>query len=655
MVSQKQKYLILDFETRSKLDLKKVGAYEYAIDPSTEILSIAWKLGTRGSLLKAKTHEWCGRAKVGNLDRLLDLLHDDSIKIVAHNAGFEQLIVAHQLLGLYIPIERWVCTAAMAATHALPRKLEDVCEVLELSAKKDPEGGKLITKYCKPRKPTKNNPTIWNNDVEGLKRLTLYCARDVDATAELFLSLPLLSPMERKVWELNQDINQRGIYADRRLVKSALRLIDQETKRLTKKCLKLTGGIAPTQREKLRTFLNSLGCNFENMRRKTLEDFLKESKNQKARAIVEVRLASSKTSTAKYVAFDLRSKSDSRVRDLQLYHGASTGREAGTGVQPHNFPRGTLKDPDTAIDAILEEDIDWIRALAGEPMEAMSSCLRGVIQATPGFELYCGDFKQIEVRVLFWLADHVKGLNMFINDEDLYVDQAAPIYDVDLDSVITEQRDVGKRAVLGCGFEMGAPKFADTCEQFGQPISPELARRAVSAYREKHKPVTKLWRNLERAVVQAVRNPGKSFSINKTKWFKEGKYLYCELPSGRRLAYFKPRVKMKETPWGEPKASLSYWGTDPKTKKWVEIHTYGGHLTENVVQATARDFMVTSQLRTADAGYIPLISVHDECLAERLKGRGSLKEFEKLMSKTPKWAKGFPLAVEGWKGDRYRK
>lgn len=666
------KYLILDYETRSKAHLRTqgkklgVGAYEYAVHESTRVLCVAWKLGTREGLRAAKTKVWAGH--MGDIvpHQLLAALNDEDTTIVAHNAGFEQVITKHVLprhlpKGVAwtvdsIPIERWLCTAALAATHALPRDLDGACKVLNLKFKKDPMGKLLIQRHCVPRKPTKNNPAIWNDDPQGLTRLAQYCAADVDAETELFLTLPPLTKNERKIWMLNQRINTRGVFVDRPLVKAALKMIAEETRDLNARAHELTGGIRPTQRAEIQKLLARFGCALPNMQAKTISDAIESGlATGKARELLEIRQAISKTSTAKYLAFECRSKSDGRLRDLQLYHGASTGREAGTGVQPHNFPRGTLEDVDGAISAIVEGDRAWLRAIHGNVMAALSSCLRGCIRATPGHTLYCADFNAIEARVVFWLAEHRAGLKLFEGGVDPYKEQASIIFGKPLTEITDDERFVGKQSILGCGFGMGDKKFRAQCKQFGQDISPELAKRAVTKYRTAHAPVVKLWSNLERAAIAATRNPGNVYTINKTKWFVRGKFLYCELPSGRRLAYFGPTVKWESTPWGMDRPVLYHWGVDPKTKQWVNGGTYGGKLAENVTQAVARDVMKNSELRVEAHGYIPLIDVHDEVLTEREKGKGSLAEFEKLMATLPLWAVGLPVKVKGWEGPRYKK
>jgi len=653
-------YFILDYETRSEAQLRTqskkigVGAWEYAVHPSTEILCAAWRIGTKKQIEKSKTKSWCPRIGHGSKKELLQYLRGEADRIGAHNAYFEQVITQH-VLREKVPLEKWFCTAAQAATHALPRALEKACHVLELKHQKDKEGDLLIRRHCKPQKPTKKNPDVWNNDPEGLRRLTLYCERDVDAEVELFLTLPELSEKERRIWQINQKLNLRGIHVDRSTVKKVLRMMSEETVNLTREFQEKTG-LRPSQRDAVKKYLNDVEMlPLANMQAKTIADILETKIPGTARRLLEIRQALSKTSTAKYTVFDLRSRSDSRVRDNLMYHGASTGREAGTGLQVHNFPQGTVRDLESLIEALSTGDLAWVRALFGNPMAAFSSALRGMIQATPGYRLFCGDFNAIEARVVFWLAGDRVGLRLFSSGVDPYVEMAAEIYSIPASEVTSAQRDVGKRAILGLGFGMGWKKFLLTCKQYGMPVTEALAKRAVQIYRERHTFVVMLWKNLERAAIAAVMNPGKAYTINRTKWFVKGKFLYVELPSGRRLAYFGPTIRWKHTPWGEKVPELWHWGVDSVSKKWINGSTYGGKLTENIVQATARDFMEEATIRLDDAGYETLIKVHDEILDEKKIGEGSLEEFERIMGELPPWGKGIPIKVKGWTGFRYKK
>jgi DNA polymerase len=698
-----QRYLILDYETRSEIELKKVGSYEYANHPTTQILCASWRVGTRKELrnqIDAKL-SWNSRSALslmpcpydadiwspafkdtGSGARLAELIANPDLKIVAHNALFEQVITRfvlprHVWCNDYVkslPHDRWECTASFAAALALPRNLEGACAALSLPIQKDMDGRRLILKYCKPRKPSKNNPAKWFQSARDLRRIMLYCQNDVDAETMLFLTVPPLTPDERKVWLLDQQINFRGFQADRKLVKAALTHIAEETAHLNKETTRITNGKpgSTTQRDAVLKWLHGKGVFLPDLRAKTVSDAISAGLVEgEPKRLLEIRQSISKVSTKKYHAFDARSRTDGRVRDILVYHTASTGRWGGAGVQPQNFPRGTIDDTTLAADILRSSDLEFVRLVYGNPMGVLSSCLRSVITAPKGKELFCADYAAIEARVLFWVAKHSSGLKSFFENRPVYEEMASVIFNVDLTELIALvqiedasaklKRQVGKQAFLGCGYGMGWKKFLLTCKFFGIEVDEEIAQTAVSAYRSYHEPVVKLWGSLERAAIAAVKRKGTRFKINRTSWWVEClpgsklEFLWCELPSGRRLAYPFPTIKYELTPWDEKRPVLYHWGVDPLTRKWVCAGTYGGKLTENVVSAISRDLMAGAMLRVAKSGYDLILTVHDEILAERQRGVSSLENFTGLMSQLPPWAEGCPVAVKGWTGPRYHK
>lgn len=664
-----QRYLVLDYETRSEADLKATGAYEYSRHDSTQILCASWRVGTREELraeLKNKVRPKIWSPAFGYEARhdLFRNLVDPSVEIIAHNAFFEQVITrfvlargwAHKNITM-IPTDRWICTASMARALALPGNLEGACAALKLPIQKDMIGRKLILKYCKPRKVTKNNSAKYHSNARDLRRIMEYCQNDVDAETLLFLSLPELNKTERKVWLLDQKINFRGFQADTNMVDRTLQMIAEETSNLNRETIELCGLTSTNQRASVLKWLETKGVFLPDLKAKTVSDAIKGGLvDGEAKRLLEIRQAVSKTSTAKYQAFKTRSQSDGRVRDILVYHTASTGRWGGAGVQPQNFPRGNILDTNTAAEVLKTGDLEWVRSLYSNPMSVFSSCLRSVITAPEGKDLFCADYAAIEARVLFWVAKHDAGLKAYRENRPVYEEMAQVIFNVDyLESVTKIQRQVGKQTVLGCGYGMGWKKFMQTCKNFGIEVDEEVAQVAVRSYRQTNAPVVKCWSNLEKAAVAAAQRPGVKFRINSTTWWVASQFLWCELPSGRRLAYYGPEVRYEMTPWDEKRAVLYHYGVNPLTRKWDLSGTYGGRLCENVVQAVARDLMAEAMLRIESRGYEIVLSVHDELLAERQKGLGAIDEFENLMAELPIWAEGCPVKVEGWKGPRYRK
>lgn len=648
-----QQYCILDYETRSEAEITKTGAFEYSRHPSTQVLCASWMVGTRKELVgKSEVEIWS--PAYGGPPKLFEILSDPSIIKIAHNAFFEQVITKN-VLGIEVSIDNWLCTASLASTCAIPRNLEGACLSLNLPHKKDMEGKRLMMKMCKPRRSTKNNSDKWHNKKSDLKRLMVYCAKDTLAERDLFLNLPPLIPSERQRWELDQKINFHGFKVDRSLIEKVLRSIKEETIRLDTEITQITNCRSARQTKVLKEYVNQFyPPTIPDLRAKTIIDTLKKTDlPSHVRRVLEIRQMSSRTSTAKYEAFEMRSRSDGRVRDHLVFHAASTGRWSGAGVQVQNFPRGSIKDTNMACKVLEKEDLEGVRLIYGNPMEVFSSCARAMIIPTEGMEFFCGDYASIETRVLFWIAGHTKGLTAYRENRDLYIEMAQFIYGKDTISV--DERQMGKRSILGCGYGMGFKKFQKTCEQYGENVSEELAKKAVYGYRELHSPVPEFWKKLENAAIAAVKNPSKRYKTCLTWWEKKDKFLTCRLPSGRFLYYYNPTIKYAPNAWGEPTPKLHHWGMNGVTKKWEETAVWGGLLTENVVQAVARDFMAEAMTRIDKAEFKIVLSVHDELLVEAGKGTSCLEEFLDLMKEIPPWGTGCPIKVEGWSGERYRK
>lgn len=557
---------------------------------------------------------------------------------------------------------KWRCTAAKAAAHALPRNLEGACLAMRLPIQKDMEGRRLILKHCKPRKITKNNPNKWHDDPEERKRIFEYCKTDVDAERLLDKALPHLIPQEQEAWELNEKMNFRGVYIDKPLIEKILRMIEIETGNLKNEVNEITLGFLDnvTQRNEMLAFLESERFKLPNLQAKTVADALASGKvTGDAKRLLQIRQAISKTSTKKYQTFLNRICDDGRIRDLYMYHGAGTGRLSATGLQTQNFPRGNIVDIQWAVEFLANlngdpaDDLELIRLLFGDVMSVFASALRGMITASPNKTMFAADFVGIELCVLFWVANYADGLKAIREGRDLYKEMAADIYNLDVSKIAkgSRERFVGKETILGSGYGMGWKKFIATLDQKGVAIEEETAQDAIQSYREKHAPIPRLWKVLEMAAIKAVHEKV-IVKVNHTKWFCQRGFLYCELPSGRRLAYRSPRVDWKQTAWGAQPV-LKFWGVDSKTKKWQEQTIWGGVLTENVVSAIARDLLISAMLKQEKCGYECLLNVHDEAVGE--KEKGTLGEFENIMNDLPEWGSGIPVAVEGFTGKRYKK
>lgn len=292
-----------------------------------------------------------------------------------------------------------------------------------------------------------------------------------------------------------------------------------------------------------------------------------------------------------------------------------------------------------------------------DALQLLSQALRGAIVAPPGKLLFVADYASIEARVLLWCAKDEEGLELFRKGADLYCDMAAYIYKRPITKENIVERALGKIAILGLGYQMGAAKFFATCMAAGIVITEELAEMVVQAYRQKYWRVKQLWYDQETAAGEATYSKeGEAFECFPVKWWKEERYLYCQLPSGRKLAYPDAAIKPITTAWGARKNAITYMGVNPKTRQWMRQSVYGGLLVENIVQAISRDVMAEAMLRLEETNiYKPILTVHDEVIAEAHKDHGNIEEFVALVGQTPQWCPGCPIAAEGWAGTRYRK
>lgn len=648
--------------------------------------------------------------------------------VEAHNAFFERGVWTNICVRKFgwprIAHLQWRCSAAKAAAHSLPRALEDAGEVVEAEIEKDMEGSAVMKKMMKPRKPTKADkiawgrqhapcgacdgrgrvgslkkdgtptklgmkcptcaglafdrkvavppmPLLYHESRELLERLFVYCGVDVLAEESLSETLPPLSEVETEMYLLDQAVNQRGFELDAEAIDVALGLIDDEFVDLNAELKTLTGGVVEraTQRDRMIDWFEGQGLVLENTRAATIDETLKTELAPHVRRGLELMKALGKSSTAKYVAMANWKCPDNRAHGGMLFHGASTGRWSGAGIQPHNFPRGKVKDQIGLWELLKTRD--RARILADAPrdkkdrplyttvLDALSSALRGVLVAAPGKQLYVADYAAIEARVLLWLAEDDAALDVFRRGDDIYCEMASSIYGRPIVGNPDNQppeRALGKVAVLGLGYQMGWKKFVATClTMAGIVISEELSMQVVDAYRAKFWRVKQMWSATERAAIRAVLTKQR-VRCGRVWWFVEGDFLYCELPSGRRLGYPSPEIHDRLMPWGDMKPCLTYMGTSAYSRKWQRQNSYGGLLVENITQAVARDLMAEAMLRCEWSGtYKPILSVHDELIAEAAIGAGSVDDFESLMAECPVWAAGCPVEAEGWSGPRYRK
>ncbi|HVZ42984.1 MAG TPA: DNA polymerase, partial [Ramlibacter sp.] len=622
----------LDFETRSLVDLGKAGATRYAQDPSTDI--------------------WCACFYVPDLDDILtwrpgmphgvlgQLAADPTVIFRAWNAAFERRIWREIMVKRYgfpdIPLHRWRCTAAEAAALALPRKLESAAKVLGASHQKDDAGHRLMLRMAKPRRILPDGTPEWWDDHERVQRLIRYCAQDVRTEMAVKQKVRDLTDYELRVYQLDQLINDRGVMLDSAMAEAVRDLAAEAQTRANRELREVTNGrvAGVTKRADILTFLQSEGTETEKVDKEAVRALLaRDDLTEAARRVLELRAEAGKSSVSKVDKMFSCVCFDGRMRDLLLYHGAGTGRWTGRLIQPQNLPArskalGDEFDADQWREPVLAHDYDLIDACY-PPLEVLAMQLRPCLRAAPGHRFVCADFAAIEARVLAWLADERWLLEAFRKGADVYRLMAADIYHkpVDLIGKPSAERDMGKRVILGCGFGMGWKKFILTCAKDDVLIEDAAAQQIIDTYRDKNSRIKAFWYELERCAVAAVKAPGEKFYAagGKLIFTKRGDYLWIALPGRTRaLAYYKPRIVEKTTPWGSKQDAVRFWGEDSTTRKWMQIDLYGGLIAENIVQAVARDLMVDAMFRVEAAGYPLVLTVHDELLCEVPDGFGDL-------------------------------
>src|ERR1035437_3628929 len=674
----------LDFESRSACSLRKCGAWRYSIDKTTEVLCLGYRLPYWDEGRVELWHPAFSHLNIPEsndseaLYELLEWISDGGL-VEAHNAWFERSLWVNIMAPHYgfpgIGPSQWRDSAAKAAAHALPRSLEDAIAALGLDVHKDMAGHKLMMKLSKPRKPRKAEreagitTRLWWENLKLFEELWAYCRQDVLAEASLSAALPDLNEQESALYVLDQQINERGFQLDQEAVETALRLIHQETTHLNQELKTLTKGKVhkATQRAQMLRWFESEGLVLEDTQAATIDATLSlghDTLEPMARRGLAILRTLGKSSTAKYEKMQDWMAPDGRIRGSLIYHGATTGRWTGAGVQPHNFVRGHVKDTGqlwgllkTLLTTGDRRDVE--QRYGRNIMEALSEGLRGAIVAGPSTQLYVADYSAIEARVVMWLAGQESALEIFRKGDDIYLDMATTIYHYPCNKDDhPKERQLGKATILGCGFQMGASRFVDTAALYGITIDEDFSKGVVDAYRAKYPKVKALWYDMEQAAVDALHrdNEGIPVECGKVEWLLDGRFLYCILPSGRRLAYPSPQLSPRKTPWGETRMQLSYMGVDAHTRQWKRAVTYGGMLVENVTQAVARDVLAEALTRLEATGrYHPVLSVHDEIISESSSKQSSVAVYEAIVTKNPGWANGLPIACEGWRGTRYRK
>lgn len=680
----------LDVETKAVVDLKEVGAYDYARHPKTDLWVIRYSFGDE------EPDEWLPPDPMPQ--RLREHVERGGI-IVCHNAAFERLIwwiILTPRYGWAKPkLTQFRCTMVRAYALSLPGDLDGAAAAVGIEQRKDQAGYRLMLQMCRPREIRPDGTIIWWDQPDKVARLSVYCGEDVKTERALDKRLLQLSAKELEVWFLDQKINDRGVKIDRQLCNAAIKVVATTQERLDQEMKELTKGQVTrcSNVNELIQFLKTQGVETESIAKPALLELLDRDLPDRARRALELRQEAAKTSTAKIKQMLNRSERDGFMRGNLQYHGAGTGRWAARGAQLQNLPRPSQTVDETMLRLLARGDQLAIEMFYGRPLTVVSDCIRSLIVAPEGQEIFAADFASIEARAVAWLAGQRDVLDVFASGEDIYCHAATGIYGRPVNKKDhPNERQVGKVSILACGYQGGVGAYAKMAKTYAldlDKLAPavwesaplerfEKAERAYDkrqngfglsrpawmavemiklGWREKNSRIVQLWRDLEDAAIEAVASPGKVTQIpnGKIKFRRAGSFLFCQLPSGRAISYPYPRLVEKETPWGSKVAGIVYKGVDSLTKKWTDQQFYGGLSAENVTQGLCRDIMVESMQRLESAGYAVVLTVHDEVVTYTKAGIGNLKDFSNILVKNPAWCLDMPIAGEAWSGARYRK
>lgn len=692
-------HLAIDIETFSSAPLKKVGVYNYVNAPDFEILLFGYSLND-------------GPAKVIDLtdgrglpQDLRDALHKPNYRKSAWHAMFERACLG-KIFGPMDPDE-WECTMVKATMLGLPASLDQAGHVVDLKVQKDKEGAALLRYFTMPCRPTAANGYRTRNlpehDPEKWMKFISYCETDVNVERAMdkridFFCMP---DFEQDTWELDQQINDRGILMDHDMILKTIHIDTAHRQKLTAECIELTGLHNPNSVKQL------LGWLQEEMPEETVTKLRKQDipvlkelaadyvNEDDITRVLEIRQELSKTSIKKYQAMLNVRGEDGRARGLFQYYGANrTGRWAGRLIQMHNLPKTTMIGLDRARKLIQTGNTDLFEILDFEdedhrPLsvpEVLSQLIRTAFIPKPGYSFVVVDSSAIEARIIAWLSGEEWRMEIFRTHGKIYEASAARMFKKPIEEVTTDDRGRGKVAELALGYQgsvdammrmdlkkkvrkLAEEKYKMISDNYWESLpdgKPELEdfiysehQEIVDRWRSENQKIKALWFELNAAAIDVVKNKTRR-RVSYVSMFVERGVFFIELPSGRRLSYLRPTIRTKIVTKSNGDQfeveGVAYMGVDQENKKWIMEHTYGGKLAENICQAIARDCLAY-WMRALRHEFTIVGHVHDETILEVVTGFAEmgLDHAIKCMSKEIPWAPGLPLAAAGFVTDYYKK
>lgn len=651
-----RRVLSIDIETACAADIGSVGSYRYIDDPTFEILLFGYAWDDEPVQVVDLTD--CEEVPA----EVVTALTSPDVTKTAWNCAFER-IALEKHFGLYLPPEQWQDSMILAGVCGLPMSLDGAGKALGLGedAAKDKAGKALIRYFCSPCKPTKTNGQRTRNmpehDPEKWAAFIEYNRQDVVAERTIRRMLEEYTPgeTEHRFWCLDQRINEKGMRVDLPLVHNAIEFDARYKGDLTAQAIALTGMENPNSVSQIKTWLmEQEGIAVPSLNKKAVADVVAQLSTEKTKEFMALRTKLAKSSTKKYEAMQRSACADGHARGMFQFYGANrTGRFAGRLVQLQNLPQNHMTDLDVARQLVREGDYETTEELYDAISPTLSELIRTALIPEPGHQFLVSDFSAIEARVLAFLAKEQWVLDAFRDNKDIYCETASQMFGVPVvkNGENGELRQKGKTAVLGCGYGGGV----NALKNFGadKMMTDEAMVETVDRWRAANPSIVKMWKTLERAAIRTIvkRIPSKD-PISGTRFDFEHGILWMTLPSGRRIAYY--GAAYEESRWKNGKA-LSYMGIDQKTKKWCRVETWGGKLTENLTQATARDCLRDAMLALDAAGFDIRAHVHDEVIITEPIGGRTVDEVCEIMGRELPWAPGLPLKAAGYSCPYYQK
>lgn len=712
--------------SEKKRGLPAVGAAAYAEHPSTEVLTLSYMLPDD----TAPTRWQPGQP---NPQRLFEFMAAGGL-IEAHNVMFERLIWFYVCQRLYgwpdLPAAQLRCSMAKARVNCLPGALGHLTEVLPVQVRKNADGRRLLDKFSVPRNPTAKDKRLRirpHEDPQDGEKLFAYCDDDVRAERGVSDIMMPLSVEELQFWQIDQEINWRGVAIDRDGIRNMIDILGQALEHYGDKFRAITDGLNPSQVQETVRWLAARGVYMDSLDAEAVEDTLKRPMLPQCQEVLRIRQLVGSASVKKLYAMERQANNDDRLRNLIIHHGARTGRPTGEGPQPLNLPKAgpelvwceTCARPskwpplfcpwcsvrmspllkrykwgdvpegvdcnpvDHVQEVMATRSLDAVEELFGDALLAISGSIRGMFQAGPGMDLIASDYSAIEAVVIAVLAGEQWRIDVFHSLEDIYLMSAAKITGKTLEfykeykrttgSHHPDRQMIGKVAELALGFGgwLGGWRGFDDSTNF----TDAEVKQNILAWRNASPAIVEFWGGqtrgqpwqpdyrqemygVEGAFIQAVQYPGRIFNFRGMAFFMRGDAAIIRLLSGRELTYHNPRLNPSTRREGELAITYMTWNSNPKygPPGWGPMSTFGGRLTENIVQATAHDILRYAIVNLRATGYPTVLHVYDEIVAEVPHGWGTLDEFETIMATMPPWAQGWPIrASGGWRGKRYRK